>query len=60
MRIGTNVLSINARQSLYENEKRMHVEMEHFATGKKLNHASDNPDCDSYACTSEWYARGNS
>lgn len=28
MRIGTNVLSINARQSLYENEKRMNVAME--------------------------------
>lgn len=25
MRIGTNVLSMNARQSLYENEKRMNV-----------------------------------
>ncbi|MGN4557622.1 flagellin N-terminal helical domain-containing protein [Bacillus cereus group sp. MYBK5-2] len=43
MRIGTNVLSMNARQSLYENEKRMNVSMEHLATGKKLNHASDNP-----------------
>ncbi|KAA0748676.1 flagellin [Bacillus sp. AY3-1] len=43
MRIGTNVLSVNARQSLYENEKRMNVAMEHLATGKKLNHASDNP-----------------
>ncbi|QWG63048.1 flagellin N-terminal helical domain-containing protein [Bacillus mycoides] len=43
MRIGTNVLSINARQSLYENEKRMNVAMEHLATGKRLNHASDNP-----------------
>ncbi|MEI5932851.1 flagellin [Bacillus albus] len=43
MRIGTNVLSMNARQSLYENEKRMNVAMEHLATGKKLNHASDNP-----------------
>lgn len=43
MRIGTNVLSINARQSLYENEKRMNVAMEHLATGKKLNNASDNP-----------------
>lgn len=43
MRIGTNVLSMNARQSLYENEKRMNVAMEHLATGKKLNNASDNP-----------------
>ena len=43
MRIGTNVLNMNARQSLYENEKRMNVAMEHLATGKKLNHASDNP-----------------
>lgn len=43
MRIGTNVLSMNARQSLYENEKRMNVAMEHLATGKKLNDASDNP-----------------
>ncbi|MEC1967417.1 flagellin [Bacillus cereus] len=43
MRIGTNVLSMNARQSLYENEKRMNVSMEHLATGKKLNNASDNP-----------------
>ncbi|HDR4892992.1 flagellin [Bacillus thuringiensis] len=43
MRIGTNVLSMNARQSLYENEKRMNVAMEHLATGKKLNTASDNP-----------------
>lgn len=43
MRIGTNVLSMNARQSLYENEKRMYVAMEHLATGKKLNHAYDNP-----------------
>lgn len=43
MRIGKNVLSVNARQSLYENEKRMNVAMEHLATGKKLNHASDNP-----------------
>ncbi len=43
MRIGTNVLSMNARQSLYENEKRMNIAMEHLATGKKLNHASDNP-----------------
>lgn len=43
MRIGTNVLSLNARQSLYENEKRMNVAMEHLATGKKLNNASDNP-----------------
>lgn len=43
MRIGTNVLSMNARQSLYENEKRMNVSMEHLATGKKLNTASDNP-----------------
>lgn len=36
MRIGTNVLSMSARQSLYENEKRMNVAMEHLATGKKL------------------------
>lgn len=43
MRIGTNVLSINARQSLYENEKHMNVAMEHLATGKKLNNSSDNP-----------------
>ncbi len=43
MRIGTNVLSMNARQSLYENEKRMNVAMEHLATDKKLNNASDNP-----------------
>ncbi|PFW01508.1 flagellin [Bacillus thuringiensis] len=43
MRIGTNVLSMNARQSLYENEKHMNVAMEHLATGKKLNTASDNP-----------------
>ncbi len=43
MRIGTNVLSMNARQSLYEDEKRMNVAMEHLATGKKLNAASDNP-----------------
>ena len=43
MRIGTNVLSMNARQSLYENEKRMNVAMEHLTTGKKLNNASDNP-----------------
>ncbi|MED2877617.1 flagellin [Bacillus thuringiensis] len=43
MRIGTYVLSMNARQSLYENEKRMNVAMEHLATGKKLNNASDNP-----------------
>ena len=43
MRIGTNVLSMNARQSLYENEKRMNVAMENLATGKKLNNASDNP-----------------
>lgn len=42
-RIGTNVLSMNARQSLYENEKRMNVAMEHLATGKKLNAPSDNP-----------------
>lgn len=27
MRIGTNVLSMNARQSLYENEKRMNVSL---------------------------------
>ncbi|SLJ98273.1 flagellin N-terminal helical region [Bacillus toyonensis] len=38
MRIGTNVLSMNASQSLYENEKRMKM-----ATGKKLNTASDTP-----------------
>ncbi len=43
MRIGTNVLSMNARQSLYENEKRMNVAMEHLATGKRLNDTSDNP-----------------
>lgn len=43
MRIGTNVLSMNARQSLYEKEKRMNIAMEHLATGKKLNYASDNP-----------------
>ncbi|HDV8359677.1 TPA: flagellin [Bacillus cereus] len=43
MRIGTNVLSMNVRQSLYENEKRMNVATEHFATGKKLNRTSDNP-----------------
>ncbi|WP_368935464.1 flagellin [Bacillus sp. SH8-8] len=43
MRIGTNVLSMNARQSLYENEKHMNVAMEHLATGKKLNNASNNP-----------------
>lgn len=43
MRIGTNVLSMNARQSLYENEKCMNVAMEHLATGKRLNDASDNP-----------------
>ncbi|MFJ8367852.1 flagellin [Bacillus cereus] len=43
MRIGTNVLSMNARPSLYENEKHMNVAMEHLATGKKLNNASDNP-----------------
>ncbi|PGC69985.1 flagellin [Bacillus toyonensis] len=42
MHIGTNVLSINARQSLYENEKRMNVTMEHLATGKKLNNAPAN------------------
>lgn len=39
----TNVLSMNARQLLYENEKSMNVAMEHLATGKKLNHDSDNP-----------------
>ncbi|SFK59256.1 hypothetical protein SAMN04488573_101770 [Bacillus sp. 5mfcol3.1] len=62
MRIGTNVLSMNARQSLYENEKRMNVTIEHLATGKKLNHASDNQYCnyDSDACESKWYARGDS
>ncbi|HDX9693496.1 flagellin [Bacillus thuringiensis] len=43
MRIGANILSMNARQSLYENEKHMNVAMEHLASGKKLNHASDNP-----------------
>ncbi|NWK70444.1 flagellin [Bacillus paramycoides] len=43
MRIGTNVLSMNARQSLYENEKHMNVTMEYLATGKKLNTPSDNP-----------------
>lgn len=43
MHIGTNVLSMNARRSLYENEKRMNVAMENLATGKKLNNASDNP-----------------
>lgn len=34
MRIGTNVLSINARLALYENEKRMNVAMERLSTGK--------------------------
>lgn len=43
MRISTNISSMNARQSFYENEKRMNVAMEHLATGKKLNNASDNP-----------------
>ncbi|AWC28311.1 MULTISPECIES: flagellin [Bacillus cereus group] len=43
MRIGTNVFSMNARWSLYENENGMNVAMEHLATGKKLNHASDHP-----------------
>lgn len=43
MRIGTKVLSMNARQSLYENEKRMDVAIEHLTTGKKLNNASDHP-----------------
>ncbi|MDK7438958.1 flagellin [Bacillus paranthracis] len=43
MRIGTNVLSINARLALYENEKRMNVAMERLSTGKRLNHASDDP-----------------
>lgn len=43
MRIGTYVLSMNARQSLYANEKRMNVAMEYLATGKKLNNSSDNP-----------------
>ncbi|AIY73129.1 TPA: flagellin [Bacillus tropicus] len=43
MRIGTNVLSINARLALYENEKHMNVAMERLSTGKRLNHASDDP-----------------
>ncbi|MED2013959.1 MULTISPECIES: flagellin N-terminal helical domain-containing protein [Bacillus cereus group] len=43
MCISTNVLSMNARQSLYENEKCMNVTMGYLATGKKLNHTSDNP-----------------
>jgi len=34
---------MNARKSLYENEKRMNVAMEHLATGKRLNDTSDNP-----------------
>ncbi|MEB8803204.1 MULTISPECIES: flagellin N-terminal helical domain-containing protein [Bacillus cereus group] len=43
MRIGTNILSMNARHSLYENERRMNIAIERLATGKKLNTASDNP-----------------
>lgn len=43
MRIGTNVLSMNARQPLYENEKRMNVAIEHLETGRKLNATSDIP-----------------
>lgn len=43
MCIDTNVLSVNARQSLYENEKCMNVSMEDLATGKNLNTASVNP-----------------
>ena len=43
MQIGTNIMSMHARQSLYENENRMNLAMEHVATGKKLNTASDNP-----------------
>jgi flagellin len=57
MRIGTNVLSMNARQSLYENEKRMNVAMEHLATGKKLNNASDNPA--NIAIVTRMHARAN-
>ncbi|MEC2708209.1 flagellin [Bacillus thuringiensis] len=57
MRIGTNVLSMNARQSLYENERRMNVAMEHLATGKKLNHASDNPA--NIAIVTRMHARAN-
>ena len=47
---------MNARQSLYENEKRMNVAMEHLATGKKLNHASDNPA--NVAIVTRMHARG--
>ncbi|HDR8432553.1 TPA: flagellin [Bacillus cereus] len=43
MRIGTNILSMNARHSLYENERRMNIAIERLTTGKKLNTASDNP-----------------
>lgn len=57
MRIGTNVLRMNARQSLYENEKRMNVAMEHLATGKKLNNASDNPA--NVAIVTRMHARAN-
>lgn len=57
MRIGTNVLSMNARQSLYENEKRMNVAMEHLTTGKKLNNASDNPA--NVAIVTRMHARAN-
>lgn len=42
MCIDTNVLSVNARQSLYEDEKCMNVSTEDLATGKKLNTASVN------------------
>ncbi|MED3330054.1 flagellin [Bacillus thuringiensis] len=57
MRIGTNVLSMNARQSLYENEKRMNVAMEHLTTGKKLNNASDHPA--NVAIVTRMHARAN-
>lgn len=57
MRIGTNVLSMNARQSLYENEKRMNVAIEHLVTGKKLNTASDNPA--NVAIVTRMYARAS-
>ncbi|PFL45680.1 flagellin N-terminal helical domain-containing protein, partial [Bacillus anthracis] len=57
MRIGTNVLSMNARQSLYENERRMNVAMERLATGKKLNAASDNPA--NIAIVTRMHARAN-
>ncbi|SCA98760.1 Flagellin C [Bacillus mycoides] len=36
MRIGTNVLSMNARQSLYENERLMNVAMEHLSSGMRV------------------------